>query len=101
MSVADTGIGICLEDQERIFEEFEQVDSSYARRRQGTGLGLALTRRLIEMHGGRLWVESDGEGKGSTFTFVLPTGERMPAAHARELDAAELEEEPEEIEAHA
>jgi len=73
IAVSDNGIGIRPEDQERIFIEFEQLDSSYGRQQQGTGLGLALTRRLIEMHGGRIWVESEGvEGKGSTFTFVLP-----------------------------
>ena len=73
ISVTDTGIGIRHEDQERIFKEFEQVDSSYGRQQQGTGLGLALTRRLVELHGGRIWVESDGiEGHGSAFSFVLP-----------------------------
>ena len=72
VGVADTGIGIKPEDQERVFSEFEQVDSTYARQQQGTGLGLALTRKLIELHGGRIWVESEGEGKGSTFTFVIP-----------------------------
>jgi signal transduction histidine kinase len=71
--VIDTGIGIKAEDQERVFEEFEQVDSSYGRQQQGTGLGLALTRSLVEMHGGRIWLESEGvEGKGSTFTFLIP-----------------------------
>ncbi len=75
IAVSDTGVGIKAEDQERIFAEFEQVDSSYSRQQQGTGLGLALTRRLVEMHGGRIWVESQGvEGKGSTFFFVLPGG---------------------------
>jgi PAS domain S-box-containing protein len=73
VEVTDTGIGIQARDQERVFKEFEQVDSSYGRQQQGTGLGLALTQRLIEMHGGRIWVESEGiEGKGSTFTFLIP-----------------------------
>ncbi len=72
VSVADSGIGIKPEDQERVFGEFEQVDSSYARQQEGTGLGLALTRRLVGLHGGGIWVESKGEGKGSTFTFVIP-----------------------------
>jgi PAS domain S-box-containing protein len=73
VAVSDTGIGIKTEDQERVFKEFEQVDSSYGRQQQGTGLGLALTKRLVEMHGGRIWVESEGvEGKGSTFIFLIP-----------------------------
>ena len=73
IAVADTGIGIKKQDQERVFNEFEQVDSSYGRQQQGTGLGLSLTKRLIEMHGGRIWVESEGvEGKGSTFAFLIP-----------------------------
>jgi len=73
VAVTDTGIGIQLKDQERVFKEFEQVDSSYGRQQQGTGLGLALTRRLVELHGGRIWVESEGiEGRGSTFIFLIP-----------------------------
>jgi PAS domain S-box-containing protein len=72
ISVSDTGIGIKREDRERIFGAFEQLDSSYARRQQGTGLGLALARSLVELHGGRIWVESEGEGKGSKFTFAIP-----------------------------
>src|SRR5258705_73599 len=71
VSVTDTGIGIKPADQARIFGEFEQVDSSYGREQQGTGLGLALTRQLVALHGGRIWLDSD-EGKGSTFTFVIP-----------------------------
>jgi signal transduction histidine kinase len=72
ISIVDTGIGIRPEDQKRIFREFEQVRSRFARAQQGTGLGLALASRIIELHGGRLWVESAGEGKGSAFHFTLP-----------------------------
>jgi signal transduction histidine kinase len=73
VSVTDTGIGIKAIDQERIFKEFEQVDSSYGRQQQGNGLGLALTKKLVEMHSGQVWVESEGvEGKGSAFTFLIP-----------------------------
>jgi signal transduction histidine kinase len=72
ISVSDTGIGIKPEDQKRIFSPFEQVDGSTSRRYQGTGLGLPLTRKLVELHGGRMWVESEGEGKGSTFSFIIP-----------------------------
>jgi PAS domain S-box-containing protein len=71
VEVWDTGIGIAPEDLKRIFLEFEQLDSSYVRQQEGTGLGLALTQRLVEAHGGRIWVESR-VGEGSTFTFVLP-----------------------------
>jgi PAS domain S-box-containing protein len=72
ISVSDSGVGIKPEDQERIFEEFEQVDSSRSRREQGTGLGLALARRLVELHGGHISVESEGDNKGSVFTFAIP-----------------------------
>jgi len=71
ISVADTGIGIAKEDQEAIFEEFRQASGNYAQKREGTGLGLTLTRRFVEMHGGKIWVESE-IGKGSKFTFTLP-----------------------------
>lgn len=71
ISVRDTGIGIKKEHQDLIFSEFRQVDETYARRYEGTGLGLALTKRLVELHGGTIWVESE-EGKGSTFTFTIP-----------------------------
>jgi len=71
--VTDTGIGIKAEDQARIFASFEQVDSSYAREHGGTGLGLALTRKLVELHGGTIGVESEGvKGRGSVFTVLLP-----------------------------
>jgi signal transduction histidine kinase len=71
--VADSGIGIKAEDQARIFEAFEQVDSSLVREQGGTGLGLALTRRLVELHGGTIAVASEGvKGRGSVFTVRLP-----------------------------
>ena len=72
ISVEDTGIGIKKDDLQRIFDPFEQVDSSASRRYQGTGLGLALSRQLAELHGGGIWAESEGEEKGSTFHLVLP-----------------------------
>ena len=72
ISVIDTGVGLKPEDIDRIFYPFEQVDGTASRRFQGTGLGLSLTKRLVELHGGRLWAQSKGEGKGSTFCFVIP-----------------------------
>jgi len=86
IAVTDTGIGIKANDQERVFKEFEQVDSSYGRQQQGTGLGLALTKRLVEMHGGRIWVESEGvEGKGSAFIFLIP----IPRSEAKPIQPAD------------
>jgi PAS domain S-box-containing protein len=86
VSVTDTGIGIQPKDQERIFKEFEQVDSSYGRQQQGTGLGLALTKRLVEMHGGRISISSEGiDGKGSTFAFSLPVVNRNPEGQTERL----------------
>jgi PAS domain S-box-containing protein len=72
--VTDTGIGIDPSDQKRIFKIFEQVDASSSRLGSGTGLGLALTRNLVELHGGRIWVESRGQGRGSVFAFSIPLG---------------------------
>lgn len=72
VSVADTGPGIPPGDQERIFEEFQQSETGVGLR-EGTGLGLALSKRYVELHGGRIWVESE-LGRGSTFTFALPAG---------------------------
>jgi len=72
ISITDTGVGIKPEDQERIFSIFEQADTSTERIACGTGLGLAMSRRLVALHKGKIWVESEGEGKGSRFSFVLP-----------------------------
>jgi signal transduction histidine kinase len=72
ISVTDTGIGIAPEDQPKIFEEFRQVGSDYSHKVEGTGLGLTLAKKFVELHGGRIWVESE-VGKGSKFTFTLPT----------------------------
>ena len=71
-TVADTGLGIKPEDQKRIFEPFEQLDASSSKKYQGTGLGLALTKSIVELHGGKIWVESNGETKGSRFSFIIP-----------------------------
>jgi GAF domain-containing protein len=71
VSVADTGPGIAEADQRRIFEEFQQADSSSTRKKGGTGLGLSIARRIVELHGGRLWVDS-ALGRGSTFSFRVP-----------------------------
>ena len=71
VSVSDTGPGISPADQQRIFEEFQQVDSSSTRKKGGTGLGLSIARRIVELHGGRMWVDS-APGEGSTFSFTLP-----------------------------
>jgi signal transduction histidine kinase len=71
VAVADTGPGISAADQKRIFEAFQQVDSSLTRKKGGTGLGLSIARRIVELHGGRLWVES-APGNGSTFSFAVP-----------------------------
>jgi GAF domain-containing protein/anti-sigma regulatory factor (Ser/Thr protein kinase) len=71
ISVSDTGVGIAPEDQPKIFEEFRQVGSDYTHKVEGTGLGLTLAKKFVELHGGKIWVESE-VGKGSKFTFTLP-----------------------------
>ena len=78
ISVSDTGIGIASEDQARIFEEFRQVGSDYAHKTEGTGLGLTLAKKFVELHGGRIWVTSE-VGKGSTFSFTLPERSSPPS----------------------
>jgi len=72
ISVTDSGIGLRRENLEKIFLPFQQVSSTENGRYKGTGLGLSFTRKIVELHGGRIWAESQGEGTGSTFSFVLP-----------------------------
>lgn len=72
LSVKDTGIGIKPEELSRIFKPFEQVENSKSRRYQGTGLGLTLVKKMVELHGGRIWAESEGLGKGASFVFAIP-----------------------------
>jgi signal transduction histidine kinase len=71
VAVCDSGPGISAADQARIFDEFQQADSSSTKRKAGTGLGLSIAKRIIEMHKGRIWVES-APGRGSTFFFTVP-----------------------------
>ena len=92
-SVADTGVGIAQEDIPRIFEEFHQLDGGTRRRSGGAGLGLAISKRFVELHGGRIWVESE-VGKGSTFYFSLPITQTLSNAAdgqavAKILDSAQ------------
>ncbi len=72
MAVADSGIGINPEDLSKLFQMFTQIEPVLTKRHQGAGLGLALTKQLVEMHGGSIWATSEGEGRGSTFTVRLP-----------------------------
>ena len=71
VAIRDTGMGISPADQARVFEEFAQARGGATREQEGTGLGLTLSRKFVELHGGTIWVESE-LGKGSTFTFTLP-----------------------------
>ena len=71
VEVGDTGIGISAEHHDLVFREFAQVDSSASRQHHGTGLGLTIARKLVELHGGRIWLESE-LGKGSRFYFTIP-----------------------------
>jgi len=71
VAVSDTGTGIAEADQQKVFEEFQQADSSSTRKKGGTGLGLTIAKKIVELHGGRIWVESN-LGQGSVFQFTLP-----------------------------
>jgi signal transduction histidine kinase len=83
VSVADTGPGIPREELDRIFDKFYQVSQVDKRKIRGTGLGLAISKALVQMHGGKIWVESE-LGKGSTFFFTLPA--QQPPKPAVPLD---------------
>jgi signal transduction histidine kinase len=72
VSVKDSGIGIAPEYLGHVFNRFDQVENSTNRQFEGTGLGLALAKNFIELHGGRIWAESEGDSQGSTFSFVIP-----------------------------
>ena len=73
VSIEDTGIGMNKKTLEKLFTPFFQAGTGLERKYGGTGLGLSICKGIIEAHGGKVWAESPGEGKGSTFTFVLPT----------------------------
>jgi signal transduction histidine kinase len=75
IAVSDTGIGIPANKLDSIFDRFAQVDASTTRRYEGTGIGLSLAKEMVELHGGRIWAESEGEGAGSTIRLLLPIGE--------------------------
>jgi signal transduction histidine kinase len=81
LSVADTGPGIPVGEQSRIFEQFHQVDNSNTKAKGGTGLGLAIAKQIVEMHGGRIWVESS-PGHGAKFQLELPVRAGTPGAAA-------------------
>jgi PAS domain S-box-containing protein len=88
--VTDNGIGISREDIEKMFEPFTQFDSSLSRQYEGTGLGLALVRRLVELHDGEVFAESEGiPGKGSSFTVLLPMGKNLVTAFSAPSDSSE------------
>ncbi len=100
--VRDTGIGIAAEDQQQIFEAFQQVGKGTVGKAEGTGLGLALTKKFIELHGGQIWVESS-LGQGSAFTFTLPIVgtskeyaaiSRASESSSRECDRRKLHQAP-------
>lgn len=86
ISVADTGLGIAPEEQERIFDKFYQGAQGIRGKTPGTGLGLSLARHLVKIHGGKIYAESKGVGKGCTFTILLPTSLRQRSARILVVD---------------
>jgi diguanylate cyclase (GGDEF)-like protein len=89
-AVSDTGVGIRSDDLQRIFDEFEQADNAFSRQYGGAGLGLALTKKLVELHGGRVAVESR-LGEGSTFTVSIPLIAQLQEQQAEEVEAVNLD----------
>jgi two-component system, OmpR family, sensor histidine kinase BaeS len=87
ISVADSGAGISAEHLSLIFARFYRVDRSRSRAGGGSGIGLTIARHLVEAHGGRIWAESPGPGKGSTFIFTLPAAWRTAAAPTHSTNA--------------
>jgi signal transduction histidine kinase len=81
ISVADSGIGIDPKDADKVFEEFKQIDNEYSRKYAGTGLGMPLSKKFVELHGGKIWFESDGKGHGSRFYVTLPEKAVMAVAN--------------------
>ncbi len=84
--ISDTGIGIAPEQYEMVFVEFEQLDNSPTREYEGTGLGMAITKRLVEKHGGRIWLEST-PGRGTTFYVTMPLSTIEPKPRWAEVPA--------------
>ncbi|MDH3708195.1 MAG: HAMP domain-containing histidine kinase, partial [Acidimicrobiia bacterium] len=80
ITVHDDGIGVSVADQEVIFDEFRQAEAHYTHKREGTGLGLALARRMVELHQGRIWVDST-PGEGSVFAVAIPSRGPNEGAH--------------------
>lgn len=89
VTVTDTGMGIAIEDQAKLFQRFSQVDDSPTRKTGGTGLGLSICRSLIELHGGRIGLESSEVGKGSKFFFTLPMPDFVPGYDIAQLTHGE------------
>jgi signal transduction histidine kinase len=75
MFMVDSGIGLKHDDLARIFNNYEPVETLVSKRFKATGLGLSPSKRFVELHGGKIWAESEGEGKGSSFQFVIPVSD--------------------------